>query len=179
MIRWIFILLFAVISVRCYAQSNIDTISQGSTLEQAIVGFNEQVRKLDLNSRQKYSSGNVLLQSADTSRSVTSSSYAKSKEIVIARDGSLTVKFSMTDDASDGQAIYGRIYRNGEPIGIERSLDANTTTEYTENIDGWSMGDYCQVYLKRDSGLAGASVSNFRIYASKPTTELVTTDTAI
>ena len=85
----------------------------------------------------------------------------------------------MTDNAADGQAIYGRIYRNGNPIGTERSLDANTTTDYSEDIDGWSIGDYCQLYLKRDGGLAGASVSNFRIYSDKPTTELVTTDTAI
>lgn len=126
-----------------------------------------------------YAAGTVLLQSADTSRAVTALSYTKAKEIIVARHGTLTIKFSMTDNAADGIAIIGRIYRNGSAVGTERTLDAATTTEYSEDISGWVNGDYCQVYLKRDAGLAGASVSNFRIYATKPTTELVTTDTAI
>lgn len=124
-----------------------------------------------------YAAGDILLASADTARAVTATTYTLSKEIKVARDGELRIKFSLTHNDRD---IYGKIYRNGVYVGSsEHGVGSVTTTEFSEDISGWAIGDLCQIYTRvSPSAGSGNTVSNFRIYSSTVTVETVTTDTA-
>ena len=120
-----------------------------------------------------YTAGNALIISADTSRTISGGgTWAKTKEFILARDGTLRIKFTLT--AGGGANIYGKIYRNGSPVGQQRLTQFGNTTEWSEDIGGWSVGDYCQLYSYTEGS---GSVSNFRIYSTYPSFEYITTDT--
>lgn len=123
-----------------------------------------------------YSAGDILLESsdADTAQSIAAV-YTKCKEIYLVRGGTLRIKFDLMRDAA-GEA-FGRIYRNGSPVGTERSTflgDPGVT--YSEDIAGWSEGDLCQLYCKNDPGGGGNTVKarNFRLYSDVYYDETVT-----
>lgn len=123
-----------------------------------------------------YSAGSLLIQSADTSKNISSTTYGLSKEIKLVRSGTLTIKFtlSLSDAVSDA---VGRIYRNGVAVGTERTNGSPAPVEYSEDISGWVAGDLCQIYTKKNaSGGTTKTLTNFRIYSVIPTVEAVTTD---
>ena len=59
--------------------------------------------------------------------------YTKVKEILLAREGALRVKFDLRVEAAGGTA-FGRIYVNGIAVGVERSNTSATFITYTEDI---------------------------------------------
>jgi len=86
-----------------------------------------------------------------------SHSYEEVAAIILGQGGTvrvfLNIYVSCWNTSACGTA-YARIYRNGEPVGIEHST---TVTDddgmyFIEDIKGWSPGDWCQVYLKHPTG---------------------------
>lgn len=114
----------------------------------------------------KWAAGDVLIISADTEKEQTSASYAEVKEIRIASGGIIRVKFDMKS-GGDGKMVYGRIYKNGTPYGIERSNDTLGYQTFSEDL-AFSQDDLVQVWAKKYSGTGGNCwIRNFRLYSDK------------
>ena len=93
----------------------------------------------------------------------------KVKEIYIARKGTLKIKFSITGTVGQSHA---RIYRNGTPVGILRHGTA-AWVEYSQNIAGWSPGDYVRIYAWHDISGFNTNIRNFRLYSDNPLVSIV------
>ncbi len=120
-----------------------------------------------------HTAGDYLVAEADKEKSTSNTSYTKMKEIVIARKGSLRIKFDMK---GSGVTVYGRIYKNGSPIGTERSTYGVSYTTYSEDISNWDIGDLCQLYTRTGNVSYPAYIRNFRVYSGEPIVEVVTLD---
>jgi hypothetical protein len=114
---------------------------------------------------------NNLKASSDTQQSTTSASYVKIKEITVAdyapkigyKDaGKLRIKFDLATNNSTVTA-YGRIYKNGNAFGTERTTTSTSPVTFTEDLE-FKSGDLIQLYA-HSNGSKQALVSNFRIYA--------------
>lgn len=111
-----------------------------------------------------------LVDSADTERTVQQgeTTYARDKEITFNEEnGDITVKFDLKDDNGAG-GCYGKVYKNGSPIGTERQEMAGVWTTYEEDFSV-ATGDDIQLYTKyNDSGGGvGGLCRNFRIYYTR------------
>jgi len=109
--------------------------------------------------------GDNLCVSSDGQKETTSETYVEAKEIKIYRPGTYRIKFDLAIVGS-GLTAYGRIYRNGEAIGTERSTSETSWTTFSEDIAGWEEGDLIQLYHHHTEGTGeeGARVQNFRVY---------------
>jgi len=109
--------------------------------------------------------GDNLTLSTDGEKVGTNTEYVKAKEFRIYRPGTYRIKFDLSTIGT-GLTAYGRIYRNGDPVGTERTSTSNTYTTYSEDIAGWEYGDYIQLYYRQSGGTGaeGATVCNFRLY---------------
>jgi hypothetical protein len=115
--------------------------------------------------RQRYliSPSDNVLASADTERSTNSTSYVKLKEIQVYVFGKIRAYFELK---TTGTGTYARVYRNGSPVGTERTPPSiNTWYAYVEDIDGWKEGDFYQLYACDVWG-GTVSVRNFRLCGS-------------
>jgi hypothetical protein len=122
----------------------------------------------------EFSAGNFFLASADTFRETCSTGPIKLKEIQIGRGGTLRIYFELrTNDA--GKTAYAQIYRNGSPVGTQRSNSSTSFVSFTEDISGWSVGDYVQLYTWVTANYY-SGVKNFRIYVESADKANVTLD---
>jgi hypothetical protein len=121
-------------------------------------------------SRRAYGAGDLILAAADTVRTQTVNFTAsKFKEIRVVKGGTLRITYDLTvGDALD----WGRIYKNGSPIGIQRTANGS----YSEDIPDWQPGDLVQFYLYFSSGAPSPTVANFRVKASADIIENVVID---
>lgn len=153
--------------------SVVSSLASGST-----VRFDGTSKFVGALSGTNYAAGdylNSVSAQATTSRAVDNSSYTKKKEIVLARGGTLRVKFDLT--FSSGPAgLRGRVYKNGSAVGSEQIIGTYTTTTFSEDISGWQPGDLCQLYTYRVDPSDNGSVSNFILNSLIPTTEYVSLD---
>jgi len=99
--------------------------------------------------------------SNDSEKSFSELNYTKKKEIKILHPiESCRIKFDMR--ASVG-TVYGRIYKNGSPIGTERQRTATDYLTFSEDFSNLNKDDliqlYCHVNVHGDSGF----IRNFRI----------------
>lgn len=129
----------------------------------------------------KYSAGDVFEKSADTERSMHTSTYTLAKEIVIPFGGELRIKFDMKGNDQNGAdpSYYGYVYKNGSPVGTEQhcgGVPGTTYATFSQDIGAWNAGDLCQLYYKRTYVDASVYVQNFRIYVSNPSSWDVNTD---
>ena len=110
---------------------------------------------------QNVSSGStIVLAAADTQRTGNDSSYTKKKEIQVRRTGSINVSFDLK--CGTYGTTYGRIYKNGSPVGTVRSTTNNAEfTSWTESISV-TAGDYVQLYCYTSGPGYGYSYRNFR-----------------
>jgi len=119
--------------------------------------------------------GDILVHENDAEKTTNSLSWVKVKETTLgdSAKGILRIAFTMENNFS-GQTAYGRIYRNGVPIGTTRSLkpgfgDDNTVT-YTEDISGWIGGDTLQVFAyKSITSVFAVTISELKVYVNNPT----------
>lgn len=115
-----------------------------------------------------------LVQSADTERSGTDTTYTLKKEIVIINPGTYRIAFDMYCNGTSSS--FGQIYRNGSPVGTERLDGDHAYSTYTEDISGWSTNDLCQLFMKQ-SGSDTYFCRNFRVSGHMvPTPGAVNTD---
>ncbi len=123
-----------------------------------------------------FSAGDELIISSDTETHTQSQSYVKAKEIVVSRNGTLRIKFDLKTTATNKTA-YGRIYRNGSPVGTEQTRTGSTAyITKSEDISGWSVGDLIQLYVRISGALTDVYTRNLRIYSDVATRDFVNQD---
>lgn len=124
--------------------------------------------KIQQDALYEFSVGDYLVASSDDDSSTTSASYAKVKEIVVARGGAFRVKFTLTSTNTGGSNhAYGKIYVNGVAVGTERHINFGSKAEFSEDVTGLKKADLIQIYAHQTTSV-DAVVSNFRLYASEP-----------
>ena len=114
----------------------------------------------------EFAAGTTLRNSSDIEKSTTSASYVKLKESKL-NDiyTSITVKFDLKlSTVGDPDAAFGRIYKNGSPVGIERSTYSATYTTYSESFSSLVANDLIQVYAYATGVARTAYVQNLRFY---------------
>jgi len=103
-----------------------------------------------------FTPGDIVL--ADTGllvpEEVTSEIYEKIVEIQLGQGGAVRVTAVMAVTPESGLTAYGRVYRNGVAVGTEWSTTTDNYEIFTEDIGGWSPGDACQFYLRRNAASA-------------------------
>lgn len=109
----------------------------------------------------------TLRHSNDAEKSLCNDSWTKVKEIKINCSepitGPLRIKFDLRGQTGN-ETCYGRIYRNGSPVGTERSTNSTSWTTFSEDIDGWQDNDLIQLYIRIFPADALMYARNFRIY---------------
>jgi len=109
--------------------------------------------------------GDNLCISSDRRKTTRSTEWVKAKEIRIYRPGTYRIRFDLSIAGTDLTA-YGRIYRNGSPVGTERSVSKTSYTTFSEDIANWEEGDLIQLYYHHVGGTRSerVRVRNFRVY---------------
>ena len=113
-----------------------------------------------------------LLISANAEKQSSENPYnwEKIREFEIIRCGSLTIYFEFRHNFWDyGPVAYARIYRNGNPVGVEHSTTSGTFVPVWEGISGWSPFDRVQLYVRVQHVpdlFYRAIVRNFRLYTN-------------
>lgn len=100
--------------------------------------------------------------SADSQKSVNTTTATKVKEIFILHDGMYRVKFDLRSGNS-GYVAHGRIYRNGAAYGSSRSSDTTSYTTFSEDLN-LRAGDFLQLYIWVSTSGKIAYVRNLRLY---------------
>lgn len=106
----------------------------------------------------------TLRNSNDTERTTGSTSYVKVKEILLNADlDAVRVNFDLKSGGTGGYDVKGRVYKNGSPIGTERTTTSNSYTTYPEDFTGFVSGDLIQIYACTPGGERDPYVQNFRL----------------
>ena len=87
--------------------------------------------------------------------------YAKDKESLILFAGTVRVSFDLKAE-NTSNFVFGKIYINGAPQGIERTTNLDTYTTYTEDFTV-AVNDLIQIYVKNPVGATDSYVKNLLI----------------
>ena len=125
-----------------------------------------------------FAAGDYIIARDDNFGKISSGTVlAKKKEIVVNGDGTLRIKFDIRSHSVGGSQVF-RIYRNGGAVGTQRTASASWVT-WSEDIAGWSVGDTCELWGRKDVGGGGANVwfRRLRLYSDTPfSSERITTN---
>jgi len=108
--------------------------------------------------------GDIIVMSADTERSGSSTNWLKKKEIQIASGGIIRVSFDLK--ANLGGTAYGRIYKNDEAYGTERTDTTQNWHTFTEDLE-FETSDTIQLWGKTSNGSYEYRVRNFQLKADR------------
>ena len=113
--------------------------------------------------RYAISASNKIIVAMDAERTYTNTSYALLKQAKLNMSGTIRVYFELAVYGSD--IAYGRVHRNGIPVGTERSTNSTVYVAFVEDITGWMEGDLCQLYTRHWGGYADTNgkARNFRV----------------
>jgi|GEM_PF-2801635 len=114
-----------------------------------------------------YSAGSYQILSAVSTGYTLSTTYAKIREALVPRGGTISVEF-LFQCASGGKA---RVYRNGTGVGTERTLEGGShgyNSYFIEAVASWSPGDLLQVYAYSPSSFMEAYVNSFNLRVANP-----------
>lgn len=131
--------------------SNADAASSTGSLH-------AKIKRLDSNGimlRQIKASDQLRFSSNNSVRTANTNEFVKVKSIAVMFSGTIRVSFGMKDG-------YGRIYKNGAPVGQLRVSGSSSTT-YTEDIS-CSPGDSIELWIKARYSSDDAYAWEFRIY---------------
>jgi len=85
--------------------------------------------------------------SNNTERTTIAVTYFKKKETKLGEPtGKMRIYFEIK--ATFGSTAYGKIYKNGNPIGTERSTTLTTYQSYTQDLGPFNAQDLIQIYIK-------------------------------
>ena len=87
--------------------------------------------------------------------------YEKQVEFIINHPGEYRIKFSLKKGS--GTTAYGRIYKNGSPVGTEQSTSSTSYVVFSEDISSWAAEDLCQIYVKSSTFEEDVYLTNVRI----------------
>jgi len=111
--------------------------------------------------------GNQKISSNPGEKTTTSTTYVKLKQTKIGRSGTYRIEFSLKTLGSQYPA-YGRIYRNGAAVGTERSVTGTNYVVFSQDIGGWSVGDYIEIWGRTSDASATANVEWLQLYVDNP-----------
>ena len=94
---------------------------------------------------QTVTAGAIVRASYSTSISLPVTTYTKKFECQVPFTGTLRIIFTLTAGVPTTNA-YAKIYRNAVAVGTERHLTDSSSSSYSEDIAGWTAGDYVQIY---------------------------------
>jgi hypothetical protein len=110
----------------------------------------------------------VLKNSNNTSKTTTSATYVKIKEILIneAMAGTVRVKFDLrTNEAFTPVTAYAKIYVNDVAVGTEQTdVTGSYATKSQDLPVTWVKGTLVQIYAHANGTAAVSDVCNFRFY---------------
>ena len=104
--------------------------------------------------------GSLVISASNGVESVTATSYTFVKRLLVSRAGTIRILFTLTGVVLED--IYGKIYKNGSPIGTERHQSGVGSTVFSEDFT-IAPGDIMEVWCHVDVGDVGCSVSTFRL----------------
>lgn len=116
-----------------------------------------------------YAAGTNILALSAAAKDTTASSYTKMKEIIICRSGTLRVYFTLA--TPDTGTAYGKVYKNGSPVGTERAGGGT----FNEDFSSLAIGDKLQIYAYNNVSDI-ARISAFSVRCSFATNEVVILD---
>ena len=116
-----------------------------------------------------YIAGTNILALSAAAKDTIATSYTKMKEIIICRTGALRVYFTLSKP--DTGTAFGKVYKNGSPVGTERSSSGT----FNEDFSSLAIGDKIQIYAYNNAADI-ARISNFSIRCSFATNEEVILD---
>lgn len=119
--------------------------------------------------------GDVVLTPMLTSEDPSNTTYARYKEIRTGVAGTLRVKFYLYASYA-GHTIYGQVYKNGVPYGVERSVTWLEGYESSEDLV-FAAGDLIQLYLKVSGAKSGTTTAGgFKVCAAEGESFPITLD---
>jgi len=112
--------------------------------------------------------------SAPAERINDTTSYVKVKEVRIDRSGTIRLKWNLRAQGPANNA-YGKIYRNGGAVGVEKLTSSDTYVAQSDDVAGWSAGDLIQLYLKSNASNYSSIANNFSVcFDDKITASVIT-----
>ena len=119
----------------------------------------------DLTADEVATGANVNL-SADAERTSTDEGgYRKLKEIVCPFYGVINVYFEIASTLGEYN-VHGKVYKNGTPVGVERSTKSTSYVSYNEDFSV-VPGDRIQLYVYPIGTSDTVKARNFRLRSSK------------
>lgn len=73
--------------------------------------------------------------------------WTKVAEFAFGQGGTIKATFSLRLLGSYNE-VYARIYRNDNPVGIERYTTSTHPVTFSEDISGWEPGDTCELWMR-------------------------------
>lgn len=101
----------------------------------------------------------------ETTSDILNSTYTVHCVWPVVVSGSFRFRLTMTNNANSG-TMYGRIYRNGTAYGTERSVGANSTGTWTQDLS-FDAGDQIRLYL-RHTGQTTFNYAEFKAGVANP-----------
>lgn len=116
----------------------------------------------------------TLVQSADTERTNSTTSYILVKSIRIFFSGIYRIKFDLK--GNNTAEFSGRIYKNGVAHGTEQMTTSTSYVNYSEDLV-FAADDLIQLYIRTNYVGRNVDTRNFRLYGTIiTTTTLIVTD---
>lgn len=91
---------------------------------------------------------------------ITATSYTFVRRLRVSRAGTIRTVFTLTGFVLED--IYGKIYKNGSPVGFERHQSGAGTTIFLEDFTV-ALGDTIELWCHVDAGDVACSVSDFKL----------------
>jgi hypothetical protein len=123
----------------------------------------DMVDGLHANEILQFSAGNIVLASNSNMMNVIGwTTPTQLYSFHLGAGGTLRTSFGLYTTNSM-QTIYGQIYRNGSPVGTQRSTTSTTAVTFNEDISGWKPGDYIQLYGWTTGNAYQCFIGNFTV----------------
>ncbi len=112
--------------------------------------------------------GWVVYGRAPTIKTISAGTYTKAKEIKVKRPGNFKISFTLSGGIGTA-TLYGKIYKNGVPVGTERAFDVYDGGPggeiFTEDISSFVVDDLIQIYCKISGGCENPKIYDFEVMA--------------
>lgn len=95
------------------------------------------------------SAGDYIVEYLGFSVSASANIYTKALEMAVPYSGTYRITFNLFATSTQVNRGFAQIYRNGSAVGTERTV--GNTTDFSEDISGWTKGDLLQIYIHRAS----------------------------
>jgi hypothetical protein len=118
------------------------------------------IRNINTGALSELRAGDTLIYMDRTETKINEASYFKTKEVQMAVGGTIRVSFGL--DGYNPYYGYGRVYINGEPVGLERKTNSDYMTQYTEDFTV-NEGDLVQIYAHNNLSGYVINVKDFSI----------------